>query len=308
VTVSIGGVSLPRYGRTVTDALARAQESLHSARSRGHGRFAAYQASPQRDAQRRANAAVSSEMVAALEANQLKLHLQPVVGVARREPRFYEALLRLERSDGTITAAHEFIELSEQLGLIRIIDRYALEQTLALLKQTSDVTLSLNVSGETVGDAEWFSNLATAVSGDRKIAERLIVEITETAVIKNLEEASNSIATLHDLGCRVAIDDFGAGFSSFKHLRALDVDIVKIAGEFVDKLPASPDDQVFVRALVDLTRAFDIQIVAEWVEDEATAKLLATFGVDMMQGNYCGIASADWLTARPAAGAQKARS
>ncbi len=253
-----------------------------------------------RTARRRANAAISSEMVAALESNKLKLHLQPVVGVASGEPRFYEALLRLERADGTITAAHEFIELAEQLGLIRLIDRYTLDHTLALLRRVPDVTVSLNVSGETVGDAEWLSNLATAVSRDRSLASRLIVEITETAVIRNLEEASNSIATLHDLGCRVAIDDFGAGFSSFRQLRTLDIDIVKIAGGFVDKLPASPDDQVFVRALADLAHAFEIEVVAEWVEDEATAKLLATFGIEMMQGNYCGMASADWLAGRAA--------
>lgn len=294
VTASIGGVSLPRYGRTVAEVLGRAQESLHRARAGGWGRFAAYAPSPADEERRRRNAAVSSEMVAALEANQLKLYFQPVVEIGTREPRFFEALLRLERPNGEVAAAHEFIELAEQLGLIRLIDRYALDHTLSALKARPTAVVSLNVSGETVGNSEWLSKLASAAVETPGLAQRLIVEITETTVIRNLEDAPHFVATLHDLGCRVAIDDFGAGFSSFRHLRSLGVDIVKIAGEFVQNLPRNTGDQAFVRALTQLAHSFGIQIVAEWVEDEETARLLASYGVHMIQGNLCGAAAAVW--------------
>jgi EAL domain-containing protein (putative c-di-GMP-specific phosphodiesterase class I) len=100
------------------------------------------------------------------------------------------------------------------------------------------------------------------------------------------------VATIHDLGAQVAIDDFGAGFSSFKHLRQLDVDMVKIAGEFVQNLPGSSDDQAFVKALTQLAQTFGIAIVAEWVQDEATAAILADLGVDMIQGALTGGAAA----------------
>lgn len=293
VTVSIGGVSLPRYGRTVNEALGRAQESLHRARAGGWGRFAAYGPSPVDEARRRRNAAVSSEMVAALEACQLKLHFQPVVETGSRRPRFHEGLMRLERPNGEVAAAHEFIELAEQLGLIRLIDRYALGHTLAVLKARPEAVVSLNVSGETVGSGEWLSRLASAAAETPGLAQRLIVEITETTVIRNLQDAPHFVATLHDLGARVAIDDFGAGFSSFRNLRSLGVDMVKIAGEFVRDLPRDGGDQAFVRALTDLAHAFGIEIVAEWVEDEETARLLATYGVHMIQGNLSG-APADW--------------
>src|SRR5690606_34556578 len=116
------------------------------------------------------------------------------------------------------------------------------------------------VSAETVGDADWLSRLAEAGREDPNLPRRLIVEITESAVIRSLEEASHFIATLHDLGSRVAIDDFGAGFSSFRSLRALDVDIVKIDGSFVENLAHNRDDQAFVRALSQLAHAFDIEI------------------------------------------------
>jgi diguanylate cyclase (GGDEF)-like protein len=290
ITVSIGGVGLPRHGRTVTEALARAQESLHIARTRGYGRFVAYTPSPSREARRRGNAALSSEMVAALESKRLQLFFQPVVDITTREPSFHEGLLRLERGNGTFAPATDFIELCEQLGLIRLIDNYTLDRTLETLKSNPAARLSLNVSGETVGDAEWLSRLAAEVALRPNIVGRLIVEITETAVIRNLEEASRFIETIHDLGCLVAIDDFGAGFSSFRHLRDLEVDMVKIAGAFIENLPRNRDDQAFVKALTELARNFDIETVAEWVQDEETVTILAGFGVEMIQGLYSGMA------------------
>jgi diguanylate cyclase (GGDEF)-like protein len=306
VTVSIGGVGLPRHGRTVNEALARAQESLHRARTSGYGRFVAYIPSSNRDAQRRANATLSSEMVAALETNRLRLFFQPVVDLATRAPKFHETLLRLELANGTFTPATDFIELCEQLGLIRLIDHYTLGRTLETLEAAPTARLSLNVSGETVGDAEWLSRLAAAVTRRPDLAGRLIVEITETAVIRNLEEAARFIATIHDLGCLVAIDDFGAGFSSFRHLRTLDVDMVKIAGEFIENLPRSSDDQAFVKALSELARTFEIEIVAEWVQDEEAVALLAGYGVHMIQGTLTGMASAEWSLTAPDAATRKA--
>ena len=219
---------------------------------------------------------------------------------------FHEGLLRLERANGTFAPATDFIELCEQLGLIRLIDNYTLGRTLEALEAAPTARLSLNVSGETVGDAEWLSRLAAAVSQRADIAGRLIVEITETAVIRNLEEASHFVATIHDLGCPVAIDDFGAGFSSFRHLRTLDVDMVKIAGEFIQNLPRSKDDQAFVTALTALARNFDIEVVAEWVQDEETVALLATYGVDMIQGTLTGMASPEWALTRAPAPARRA--
>jgi EAL domain-containing protein (putative c-di-GMP-specific phosphodiesterase class I) len=238
-------------------------------------------------------------MVAALETNHLRLFFQPVVDLKSREPKFHEALLRLERANGTFSPATDFIELCEQLGLIRLVDKYTLGKTLDTLEATPSARVSLNVSGETVGDSEWLSKLAAAVSRRSDIAGRLIVEITETAVIRNIEEAAHFVATIHDLGCLVAIDDFGAGFSSFRHLRTLDVDMVKIAGEFIQNLPRSTDDQAFVKALTELARNFDIEVVAEWVQDEDTAAVLATYGVDMIQGTLTGLASPEWSLTNP---------
>jgi diguanylate cyclase (GGDEF)-like protein len=294
VTVSIGGINLPRYGRTVREAMARAQEGLHQARKRGYGHFVAYAASPAREERQRSNAALSSELVAALNDKRLKLSFQPVVDIVSRKAVFHEGLLRLERPDGTIAVAADFIELCESLGLIRLIDHYVLARTLEALEAAPDAHISVNISAETVGDAGWLSLIAAAVARRPDLSGRLIVEITETAAIRNLDEAASFVVTLHDLGCPLALDDFGAGFSSFRSLRALKADIIKIAGVFLKDLQNSPDDQVFIKALVGIARHFDTKVVAEWVEDEPTMALLAEFGVDMVQGHLIGGASPQW--------------
>jgi diguanylate cyclase (GGDEF)-like protein len=285
VTISTGGVSLPRHGRTAEEAMSRAREALHLARHKGSGHFVPYTHSPARQAQRRANAALSTELVAALQERRLSLAFQPVVDIHTRAPHFHEALVRIARP-GEI-AASDFAAFAERLGLIRLIDRHVLDLALDALIRT-DRQISINVSADTVDDNEWMTRLTSALVSRPKLAERLIIEITETAMIKNLEEAAAFVGKLHELGCRVAIDDFGAGFSSFRNLRVLDVDIVKIDGTFIENLAKSPDDQVFVRILTELARSFGITTIAEWVQDEETVKLLEQYGVDAIQGKLTG--------------------
>jgi diguanylate cyclase (GGDEF)-like protein len=288
LTVSIGGVALPRYGRSANEAMSRAQEALDQARHRGSGRFAAYAPSADVQERRRGNAALSRELVAALNENRLRLAFQPVVETATRRPVFHEALVRLQGPDGGVTTHGEFIQAAERLGLVRLIDHRVLDLSLARLAERPDARLSVNVSAETLGDSEWLERLSRAATERADVAGRLIIEITETAMIRHLDEASRFVALLHDLGCKVAIDDFGAGFSSFRHLRDLDVDIVKIAGTFIENLPASRDDQVFVKALTGIARNFGLATIAEWVRDEETIAILGALGVDMLQGNLVG--------------------
>ena len=213
-----------------------------------------------------------------------------MVDIHTRAPHFHEALVRINRP-GEV-AASDFAAFAERLGLIRLIDRHVLDLALDVLGRT-DRRISINVSADTVGDRNGWRRLTGALAARPGLAERLIVEITETAMIKNLEEAATFVSRLHEAGCRVAIDDFGAGFSSFRNLRVLDVDIVKIDGSFIENLAKSPDDQVFVRILTELARSFGITTIAEWVQDEETVEVLKRFGVDAIQGRLTGAAAAD---------------
>ncbi len=288
LTVSIGGVTLPRHGRTTSEAIARAQEGLQTARLRGNGHFVAYVHSPSVQARRRQNAIQSRELVAALNEGRIRLAFQPVVDITSRKPVFHEALARVEQPGGTLIGPSEFVELSERLGLIRLVDHRVLELALVALTDPAIGSLSINVSAATIDDSEWIGNLSAHLAGRADLAKRLIVEITESAAIGNLDEAKRFVAMLHVLGCQVAIDDFGAGFSSFRNLRELDLDFFKIDGSFIENLPRSRDDQTFVKALADLAGSFGVIVVAEWVQDEETAALLAGWGVDCIQGNLAG--------------------
>ena len=115
-----------------------------------------------------------------------------------------------------------------------------------------------------------------------------IFELTETAAFDNLDEVRQFVTRIKHLGCRFALDDFGVGFSSFYYIKELAFDYLKLDGSFIAKLPTSPNDQVFVRAMVEISRVFRLHVIAEWVEDRETAELLHTFGVEFGQGYYFG--------------------
>ena len=151
--------------------------------------------------------------------------------------------------------------------------------------------LSLNVSGITATDPRWYGQLTEILSEQREINDRLTIEITETVALNDLNETARFIAALRELGCSVAIDDFGAGYTSFRNIKLLNIDIVKLDGSFCKDLSANEDNQYFVRSLIDLARKFELKTVAEWVETEEDADLLKSWGVDYMQGKLFGEAT-----------------
>jgi EAL domain-containing protein (putative c-di-GMP-specific phosphodiesterase class I) len=194
----------------------------------------------------------------------------------------------MERANGELVSAGQFIEIAEQLGLSRLIDMRTLQMALALLKRHPELTLSVNVSSLTASDPEWLAALRQLTADDAAMTRRLIVEITETSVITDMDMMKSFVDTLQELGCRVAIDDFGAGYTSFKNLKALQVDMVKIDGTFVKDLMADPADQAFIRTMVELARSFKLVTVAEWVGDEDAASFLSHAGIDYLQGYHFG--------------------
>jgi EAL domain-containing protein (putative c-di-GMP-specific phosphodiesterase class I) len=159
----------------------------------------------------------------------------------------------------------------------------------------------LNVSPASTADSEWWTGLAAMLRRHSGVAERLIVEITETAAIHDIDETRGFVARVKDLGCRIAMDDFGAGYTSFRNLRKLGVDIVKIDGAFVQKLARSADDRAFVQSLIDLARRLRLLTVAEWVQSEQIAGIVAAWGCDYLQGALTGLGSTErpWLARQP---------
>ncbi len=289
-TVSIGGLTMPRHARTGGEAMVRAEEALDRAKAKHRDSFVAYKHSQKRESVRKRNVMLADEIVSALNGRRLAIAYQPIVGAESKQPALYECLLRLIKPDNEIVSAGHFIPVAEQLGLVRLIDHRVLELAVETLEENKNARLSLNISGMTATDPRWLSNLAAYISAHRSAAERLTVEITETVALQDLEEISEFIGKLRDMGCRVAIDDFGAGYTSFRNLKTLDVDMVKLDGSFCENLSENKDNQFFVKTLIDLAKNFKLKTVAEWVEHERDAEVLRNLGVDYLQGFLYGAA------------------
>jgi diguanylate cyclase (GGDEF)-like protein len=292
-TVTIGGVVAPRHARSVEDILSRAQEALESAKAKRRGSFEAYRPSSEREAMRRDNARATDEIVAALNDRRILIAYEPVVEIASRRVGFHECLMRIRRPDGTVLTAETVIPIAERLGLVRLIDHRMLELAIADLVAVPQLRVSLNVSAASTTDPDWWASLESRLRANPDAAGRITLEITESSAIDNLDETSAFVRRVKDLGCRIAIDDFGAGYTSFRSLRRLGVDIIKIDGAFVRDLGRSADDQVFVRTMIELGRGLNLATVAEWVQDERSAAMLADWGCDYMQGSLVGLASLD---------------
>jgi diguanylate cyclase (GGDEF)-like protein len=290
-TITIGAVAAPRHARTVDEILAHAQESLESAKAKRRGSFVAYRPNVEREALRRENVQATDKIIKALNERRIVLAFEPIVATTSRVPAFYECLMRIRRADGAIVPASAVIPIAEQLGLVRLIDHRVIELVTAELAAAPALRASLNVSPDSIVDPDWWSALGAQLRANPGVAQRMILEITETAAIQNIDETAGFVTRAKDLGCRIAIDDFGAGYTSFRNLRRLGVDMIKIDGAFVQNLPRSKDDRAFVRTLIDLGRSLGLTTVAEWVQDEAGAEVLTEWGCDYLQGMLIGRAA-----------------
>lgn len=288
VSVSVGGVDLPGSARTFDAALARAEEALEQAKRAGRDRFVAFRHSPERVAIRRRTLATGDRVLAALKERRLKLAFQPIVLADGGETVMHECLLRMLDDAGEPIPAGAFMPTVEKLGLVRQVDRRSLELAIEELEACADIRLAVNVSGMTATDASARANLLALVKAHAHVAPRLVFEITETVAMGDIHESAKFAKSFRDLGCGVALDDFGAGYTSFRHLKQLAIDIVKIDGQFAKDVATSADNQLFVRTLMSLARGFGLKAVAETVETVADAEALAQYGVDYLQGYLFG--------------------
>ncbi|NOT70866.1 MAG: bifunctional diguanylate cyclase/phosphodiesterase [Hyphomicrobium sp.] len=288
-TISVGGLIIPDQAQTVQQVLNYTLLALEKAKTKRFDCFMSYEAIPGAETSRRRNITIADEVIDAIDEHRMRLVLQAMVSAKTGKAEIYECLLRMEKPDGSLISAGEFIPIAEQLGLSRLIDRRTLELSVALLKSHPELVLSLNVSGLTCTDHEWLVTLQRVTGSRRDILSRMIIEITETAAIQDLDQSINFVDTLKELGCRVAIDDFGAGYTSFKNLKLLNVDMVKIDGAFVKNLADDTSDQIFIKTMIELAQTFGMETVAEWVGDERSVNHLVEMGITYLQGFYYGL-------------------
>ncbi len=225
----------------------------------------------------------------ALEADRVAIAFQPVVSSqAPHSVAFRECLARLQDDQGRWVAAGQFLPKIERLDLVAALDRRVLRLAIDTLRARPTERLSINVSVRTMRDRGWMRELRAAAADTPGCVERLIVELTESAAVTDAERTRRFLDQIRTLGCSIALDDFGAGYSSFRHVRDFRPDWVKIDGGFVRGVANDPDNMLFVDTLVGIARNFDMATVAEFVETEADAQALLALGVDCLQGYRFG--------------------
>ncbi len=287
-SLSIGAVETPAGADSAHKAMACAEMALDQAKRLGRSSWSSFSEKTETMTTRRRNTHMSDVILTALNERRVRLAFQPIVADLGETPTKFECLIRMRAEDGREVPAPEFIPVAEKLGLVHLLDRRVLELAINTLAACPNMKLNVNVSMETVKDPVWADGYLAVMRANENLARRITVELTETQVIDAIDASIEFVSEIKKLGASFGIDDFGAGYTSFRNLKALDIDILKIDGSFVTGVSASRENQLFVRTLLDLARNFGMKTVAEWVDNEADAMLLKGLGVDYLQGYLIG--------------------
>jgi diguanylate cyclase (GGDEF)-like protein/PAS domain S-box-containing protein len=289
LTCSLGVAVYPDHATTAEDLVAHADAAMYQAKEAGKNTWRMYREDSQTTRKMLARLNWNERIEDALEHDLLRLHYQGVFFCGSGARSHIEAFVRMiDRNDpGRVVMPGSFIPVAEKTGKILDIDRWVINACASALARFPSVgAIAVNVSGRSLNEPTLPRFITDALRLAGVEPRRLIVELTETSAVSDLHDAQRFIESMRENGVRVCLDDFGSGFSSFAYLKHLDVDMLKIDGQFIRDLPSDRDNQVFVKAIVDVARGLKKLTVAECVEDGATLEVLRSFGVDLAQGYH----------------------
>jgi diguanylate cyclase (GGDEF)-like protein/PAS domain S-box-containing protein len=294
VTVSIGVAMFGGRSALGSEAvLVAADLAMYQAKQEGRNRVAVVDGSEQ--PQVHASLSTSARIRDAITHDRLELYRQPIVDLRTGAVECHELLLRLGVDEGEPIPAARFIETAEQFGMVQELDRWVVHEALGLLEGLQSDgnghagdSLHVNLSSSSVTDTAVLEFIERELDQGGANPSGITFEITETAAVHNFDTAANFADRITEFGCRIAIDDYGAGFGPFYYLKHLPFDLIKIDGEFVRDLTRSDADQLTVKAIVQIARGLGKRTIAEAVEEQSTESLLREMGVDMAQGFYVG--------------------
>jgi diguanylate cyclase (GGDEF)-like protein/PAS domain S-box-containing protein len=293
ITASIGVAAFESDDATAGELLTGADLAMYAAKAQGRDRVVVYTASEGRRARATLKLTWAERIREALgREHGFVLHLQPILELATGKMSHGELLLRMRGEHGDLIPPGAFLPAAERYGLIHAVDRWVVSHAIQMLAAATDASppaLGVNLSGESVvGDPQLLKLIERELWASSVDPAKLIFEITETAAIANMPEASAFADAVNELGASLALDDFGTGFGSFYYLKHLPVSYVKLDGEFIQNLPRSEIDAHMVSAIVRVARSMGIKTVAESVTDDETIRLLREHGVDFAQGFHVG--------------------
>ncbi len=290
---SVGLVQLDENVATVEEAMSRADVACYAAKHRGRGQVSVYTPDDSEASRRHVELQMAAGLRESLEANRFLLFAQEIRPIANPDcPGHYEILLRLRDRNGDILNPGAFIPAAERYQMMPHIDRWVLTQLLVKLGEQllayPKLNLAINLSATSLDDPSFIPFLDELLAATPVPPQRLTFEITETTVVNQLSTASEVLSRLREQGCKVALDDFGSGFSSFNYLKHFPVDFIKIDGSFVRNLMFSSVDHTIVESINEVAHRLGVKTVAEYVEDDALIPVLQKAGVDYVQGYAIG--------------------
>ncbi|MGV8961715.1 MAG: bifunctional diguanylate cyclase/phosphodiesterase [Stenotrophomonas sp.] len=290
VSASIGLVMVDGEGSTLKDLLAWADSACYQAKENGRNRVCTYREDAA-STHRIGEMEWANRLRGALENGQLLLDYQELVALdpAAGDAVQVEMLLRMRDNTGGVVLPGAFLSAGERYGLMPAVDRWVIHTTLANFSQIHPCgaqlhSCSINLSGASIEDDGLADFILDAIATFKVPAQRLCFEITETVAVRDLQRVARVIERLRAAGCQIALDDFGAGMSSFGYLKNLPVDSIKIDGSFVRDLGREPVSRIIIDAVTRIGHERQLQVVAEWVDDENVLEVLRELGVDYAQG------------------------
>jgi len=292
ITASVGVASFD--GISAAEVLARADVAMYGAKQAGRNRFLVYQPFAGGGVEGDSRCSEADWMRKALEEDQFLLYCQPILDLKTNEVSQYELLLRLTGGEGCEPLApNSFLYVAERFGVILEIDSWVLRKAIALIaayqRAGRRLTLNVNLSGKSIGDQKLAGFIEDALAEGGIDPSCLVFELTESAAIANLPQARAFADRMHRCGCRLALDNFGAGLASSYYLKNFPFDYLKIDGEFIRHLSVNSVDQLVVKAIVSIAQGMGKKTIAEFVADENAVRLLRDSGVDYAQGYQIGL-------------------
>ena len=294
IGVSVGLVEISRESGTLEELLAAADTACYVAKKQGSGRVAVYSARDEALARHTGEIQWLQRLQAALRENRFHLYQQVIVPThGENGGPAMEVLVRLQDEAGHELPPAEFMRAAERYRLMALVDRWVVQTTLAALGRgaipvPANRSIAINISGQTLGDVQFLEFVVECLDSTGVAPSQVCFEITENAVIANLEHARRFVGVLHGMGCQFALDDFGSGVGSFSNLKNLPLDYLKIDGSFMRNLARDNVNQAMVTAMIKLARTLNFKVIAEQVEDSTSVEAARRMGVDYLQGFAIG--------------------
>lgn len=291
IGVSIGLIEVSRESGRIEELLAAADSACYVAKRQGTGRVAVYSAREEALARHTGEIHWLQKLQSALRDSRFHLYYQQIVpayGEDGHGPAM-EVLVRLNDEGGHDIPPAEFVRAAERFRLMGLVDRWVVQTTLAALGRGAipvpgHRSVAINISGQTLGDPQFLEFVVECLDSTGVSPQQVCFELSEGAVVADLEHARRFVGVLHGMGCQFALDDFGSGLGSFANLRNLPMDYLKIDGSFMRNLALDSVNQAMVTAMIKLARTLNFKIIAEQVEDPATLEAARRMGVDYVQG------------------------